>query len=167
MTNSKDCPLKSNDKVRAGFLDTGMADDLAGAANLTDLLALVAKGKISMALNEAHNATRLHTHNIAVLREACDDVDKYRATEEGKAVYNAKRRAEYVPAGEVKREYVTGLSDEEKKERRRLQKRSSDKKRRDQTPAPVKSAKRVGSRKRTAERAKAEAEKSLAARKIF
>lgn len=167
MTNEKDCPSKSNSEVRAEFVDTGMASDLARAAKLTDLLALVAKGKNTVALSEAHNATRLHTHNIAQRRAICDEIDERRATDEGRAIYNAKRRDNYVPVGEEKREYVRGLPEEEKKERHRLQKRASDKKRRDQTPTPVKSAKRAGSRKRKADRVKAEAEAALAARRIF
>lgn len=167
MTVEKDSQEKENSDVRAEFLDTGVEQRLTDAAKLAGLLELVTAGKKNIALSEAHNATRLHTHNVSQRRALCDEIDEHRTTDEGRAVYNAKRREQYVPVGDEKREYVTGLSDEEKKERRRLQKRASDKKARANTPTPLKSAKRAATRKRKAQREAEAAERELATRRIF
>ena len=163
MTNSEDCPLKSNSELRAEFVDGVQVERRAKLAQTLDR---AGEWLSKLPESEAHNASRLHVHNLAERREGCDLIDQHRATPEGKAVYNAKRRDSYVPVGDQKREYVTGLSEEEKAERRRLKKRASDKKRSAKTPTAVKSAKRAKSRKNKADREATEEAAMIDARRI-
>ena len=168
MTKEKDCPQSSNEGLCASFLDAAEAEAVA-ALDGNALPKLMADWLAKLPADEAHNAARHHATNKRKLREAGSIIDEHRKTPEGRAIYNAKAREEYVPVGPVKRAYVTGLSDAEKAEHARKRNVAAQAKfRAGMTQADKEAAALRKREKRAAQKASetAAAEAALAARRI-
>jgi hypothetical protein len=119
MTIDDDCPSNSNSAPVAGFVDQAQVDRLteSRASRHARLARDWKRDKQPQA--EAANAERLFAHNRGTLRKAGAAIDAHRAGD-GKEAYNEKKRDAYAEGiGSAPREYVTGLTDEEKKARRR------------------------------------------------
>lgn len=119
MTIDDDCPQNPNSAAVAGFVDQAQVDRLTESrASLHARLARDWK-RDKQPQAEAANAERLHSRNRGAVREAGAVIDAHRAGD-GREAYNEKRRETYAEdKGSAPREYVSGLSDEEKKARRR------------------------------------------------
>ncbi|WP_172125396.1 hypothetical protein [Devosia sp. 919] len=123
MTNSDDCPPRTNSDAQACLVDGSEVERLSRLSQIVDL----AKNWNATTLPKAEqdNAARLHLRNKRLLREAGAIIDKHRQTEEGRAAYNEAERQRYAAdKGTPPREYVTGLPEEEKAQRRRAKDRA-------------------------------------------
>lgn len=119
MNNQDDCPSKSNNCAVAGFVDSGEVERLSKEAQINKRVRAIARWQTeTLPKALADNAARLHSPNKQALREAGAAIDAHRAGE-GKDAYNLKRRKVYADEkGGPSREYVRGLTEEEKKARR-------------------------------------------------
>lgn len=167
MTKSEDCPSKTNNEIRAEFVDTAVADRLMQGTNIANTLRLAAEWKSKLPKIEAANAERLHTRNRNALREAGGIIDAHRSGE-GRAEYNEKQRKIYAQEkGAAPREYLTGLPPEERATRLAAQNAKAQAKVRAGQTKEEQSAARADRRRRAKERAKAVSDAALAARSIF
>lgn len=165
MNNPGDYQENTNDTVAAGFVDTAEAERLTTEAQ-ADQRARKIAGWLSDTLPKslADNAARLHTHNKRVLREAGAAIDEFRAGE-GRDDYNRKQREVYAEKkGSAPREYVSGLTEEDRAERDRIKNAEAQARARSRKTTAQQSAERAERRRKKKEREAEDAELEAIAR---
>lgn len=117
MTKSKDCPLNSNNELRAEFVDCAQVEHLS---DLDRRLKRTEEWLSKLPASEAHNASRLHSHNLANRVEVFDLIDDHRKTPDGREKHNQAQRKSYAEEkGTPVRPYARGLSKAEREKKRR------------------------------------------------
>lgn len=165
MNNPKDCPEKSNDGVAVNFVDAAEMKRLTKDELINERARKIAQWQSeTLPKAEADNAARLHPRNKRSLREAGAAIDKHRAGE-GRDTYNRKQREAYEEKkGSKPREYVAGLSEEDRAERDRVKNVEAQSKVRSKKTTAQQSAERAERRRKAKEREAEAAELGAIAR---